>query len=106
MKKSARERRLATLGWRTGTVKEFLNLSDEEAAYVELKYQLARALRDERRRQRLTQANVAKLLKSSQSRVARMEAGDRSVSIDLLVRSNLRLGTKLPALFRAMRASA
>ncbi len=106
MKKSARERRLAAMGWRTGTVKEFLNLTDEESAYVELKHQLAKALRTERTRQGMTQSSLAKLLKSSQSRVARMEAGDRTVSIDLLVRSHLRLGTATPALVRAVRASA
>lgn len=106
MKKSAREQRLAAMGWRTGTAKEFLHLSDEEAAYVEIKHQLAKALRAERKKQKLTQASLAKVLKSSQARVARMEAGDRSVSIDLLVRSHLRLGTALPALVRAVRASA
>jgi hypothetical protein len=36
---------------------------------------------------------VAKAIKSSQSRVAKMEAGERSVSLDLLVRTLLALGT-------------
>jgi transcriptional regulator with XRE-family HTH domain len=39
----------------------------------------------------MTQVAVAKKIKSSQSRVAKMEAGDPSVSIDLLVRSLLAL---------------
>lgn len=106
MKQATRRRRQTASGWRTGPVKEFLNLTDEEAAFVELKHQLARALRNERMRQKLSQASLAKLLKSSQSRVARMEAGDRPVSLDLLVRSHLRLGTAMPALVRAVRASA
>jgi transcriptional regulator with XRE-family HTH domain len=40
----------------------------------------------------LTQVALAKKIKSSQSRVAKMEAGDPSVSIDLLVRSLIALG--------------
>src|SRR5581483_4278956 len=40
----------------------------------------------------LSQAVVAKRLGSSQSRVAKMEAGDPSVSLDLLLRALLALG--------------
>ncbi len=41
----------------------------------------------------MTQEDLARLIKSSQSRVAKMEAGDPTVSIDLLIRSLLALGT-------------
>ena len=41
----------------------------------------------------LTQVDLAKAVQSSQSRVAKMEAGDPSVSLDLLVRSLIALGT-------------
>ena len=84
--------RLATAGWRVGNTKQFLGLSDEEAAMIELKLQLAKALRDERSRQKLTQNELGRRLRSSQSRVAKMEAGDPSVSLDLLVRSLFKLG--------------
>jgi predicted transcriptional regulator len=40
----------------------------------------------------VTQVALAKALQSSQSRVAKMEAGDPTVSLDLLVRSLLALG--------------
>jgi ribosome-binding protein aMBF1 (putative translation factor) len=88
-----KRRRLEAKGWRVGSVQEFLRLSDEEAAYVDLKVRLATGLRDRRQRRRLTQADLAKRLRSSQSRVAKMEAGDPSVSLDLLIRSLLVLGT-------------
>ena len=84
--------RLERAGWKVGTVREFLDLSATEAALVELKLTLSRGLRERRARRKLTQAQVAKLLKSSQSRVAKMEAGDPSVSIDLLIRSFLAMG--------------
>jgi predicted transcriptional regulator len=78
-------RRLVARGWKVGTTRQFLRLSPEEAADVELKVRLAMGLRDWRRRRKLTQADLAKRLESSQSRIARMEAGDPSVSLDLLI---------------------
>ena len=84
--------RLERAGWRVGTVREFLGLSATEEALVELKLTLSRGLRERRARRNLTQAQLARLLRSSQSRVAKMEAGDPSVSIDLLIRSLLAMG--------------
>lgn len=87
-----KRKRLEGKGWKVGGVKEFLNLSPEEAAYIELKLKLADGLRKHRRRRRLTQTELARRVRSSQSRVAKMEAGDPSVSLDLLVRSLLAVG--------------
>ncbi len=87
-----KRKRLESKGWKVGGAQEFLGLTDEEAGYIELKLRLAASLRDRRKRRRLTQATLARLLRSSQSRVAKMEAGDPSVSLDLLVRSLLALG--------------
>jgi predicted XRE-type DNA-binding protein len=91
MDKAKRER-LEAHGWKVGTVEEFLGLSSEEAALVELRLNLSRALRELRRNKRLTQTQMARLLHSSQSRVAKAEAADDSVSLDLLIRSLLSLG--------------
>jgi hypothetical protein len=98
--------RLAARGWKVGTAQEFLGLSDQEAAYVEMKLQLAQALRAQRRRHGLTQIQAAKLLRSSQSRVAKLEAGDPSVSLDLLVRALLTLGLTPKGLAKALHAAA
>jgi hypothetical protein len=87
-----KRKRLLAKGWKVGSTQEFLRLTDEEAAYIELKLRLAESLRERRRRGRLTQVDLARLLKSSQSRVAKLEAGDPSVSLDLLIRSLLVLG--------------
>jgi DNA-binding XRE family transcriptional regulator len=85
--------RLERAGWKVGTVRELLGLSEAEEALIELKLVLSRDLRERRTRRKLTQAQLARLLRSSQSRVAKMEAGDPSVSIDLLIRSLLAMGT-------------
>ncbi|MCK4271003.1 helix-turn-helix transcriptional regulator [bacterium] len=94
-------------GWSVGNAQDFLGLTDEEAAYIELKLAFSRKLRQRRTRKKLTQMQLAKMIQSSQSRVAKMEAGDPSVSIDLLVRSLLALGasrTELARVFTASRA--
>lgn len=87
-----KRRRLEAAGWRVANAGEFLGLSDEEKAIVEIKLALATAVRERRGRRGMTQAQLGRLLGSSQSRVAKMEAADPSVSIDLMVRSLLRLG--------------
>jgi transcriptional regulator with XRE-family HTH domain len=99
-----KRRRLEAKGWQVGTAQEFLRLSAEEAAYVEIKVRLAMSLRKWRQRRKLTQADLAKRLQSSQSRIAKMEAGDPSVSLDLLIRSLLSLGASHRELARIMSA--
>lgn len=93
MKKSKRSR-LETRGWRVGSATEFLGLSPEEAALVETRLALSQALRSRRVAHRLTQGELARRLKSSQSRIAKMEAGDKTVSVDLLVKALFALGAK------------
>lgn len=87
-----KKEKLEAKGWKFGTAQEFLGLSDEETAYVELRLRLADSLRLRRQKRNLSQMGLAKLLRSSQSRVAKMEGGDPSVSIDLLIRSLFALG--------------
>ena len=99
-----KRKRLEAKGWRIGNAREFLGLTDEEAAYIELKLRLASSLRVRRQRRRLTQAELARLLRSSQSRVAKMEIGDPSVSLDLLVRSLFALGASPVELSRIISA--
>ncbi len=88
----AKRQRLEKKGWSVGSVGEFLALTAEEKAYIELKLALSESIRERRQRRRLTQMALAKRLRSSQSRVAKMEAGDSSVSLDLLIRSLIALG--------------
>jgi predicted transcriptional regulator len=90
---STKRKRLEAKGWRLGSAKEFLGLSEQESTYIELKLTLGENLKKRRLQKRLTQIELAKLLRSNQSRIAKMESGDPSVSIDLLVKSLLALGT-------------
>jgi ribosome-binding protein aMBF1 (putative translation factor) len=101
MRRSKRQK-LEKRGWRLGGAQEFLGLSEEESAYVELRVRLADTLKARRRKQNLTQAAVARRIRSSQSRVAKMEGGDATVSLDLLIRSLLALGASTRDLAKAI----
>jgi len=90
--RESKRKRLEAAGWKVGSAREFLELTREEETYVELRLKLAEGLRRRRMRRRLTQIGLAKVVRSSQSRVAKIEAGDPSVSLDLLVRSLIALG--------------
>ena len=85
--------RLRAHGWAVGTAQDFLGLSDEETALIEMSVDLAATFRQARMRSGLTQQELARRMGSSQSRVAKIEAGDPSVSLDLLVRGLLALGS-------------
>ena len=103
--KRAKQKKLAERGWRVGSAAEFLGLTPEEAAFVEIKLALSDALRTQRQTAKLSQAQVARKLGSSQSRVAKMEAGDPSVSLDLLIRSLLALGATKKTVARTIEAA-
>ncbi len=89
--KAQKQKRLEDKGWIVGSVDEFLGLSEAESSYIEVKLALSNALSEQRRQKQITQAELARRLKTSQSRVAKMEKGDPSVSVDLLIRSLLNL---------------
>lgn len=87
-----KEKNLESAGWKIGNAAEFLRLKDEDTVIIEVKLGLGHAVKEERVRRNMTQQQLGQLLGSSQSRVAKMEAADSSVSIDLMVRSLLRMG--------------
>ena len=92
MMKTEKRKKLEAAGWRLGDARDFLDLSSSESEFVEIKLALARKLREIREEHRWTQAELAKKVGSSQSRVAKMESGDPTVSVDLLVKSLLAAG--------------
>lgn len=97
-----KQKNLEKSGWEIGSAKDFFGLSDEESSYIELKIKLSTNLRKLRTEHNITQVELAKILKSSQSRVAKIETGDPSVSLDLIIRSLLALGTSKKEIARAI----
>ncbi len=99
---AAKRSRLKKGGWRTGSVSEFLHLSKEESQLVEMKLRLSDLVKKARTRSGISQVRLAQKLGSSQSRVAKIEAADPSVSLDLLVRASLVTGASRKELARAI----
>jgi predicted transcriptional regulator len=98
----AKQKRLEAKGWKVGSASEFLGLSAAEATLVAMKVSLSQALRARRQAHGLSQVALARRLRSSQSRVAKMEAGDRTVSVELLLRALITLGAKPRDIARAL----
>ena len=101
-----KKNRLEAAGWKVGDTSDFLELTPEEQEFIEMKLALAEGLRHERETQGLTQAELAERVGSSQSRVAKMEAADSSVSVDLLVRSLFKLGARRSDVAKLMRSES
>ena len=87
-----KRQRLEASGGSVGDAAAFLKLSPEAVVLVEMRLALSRTLRERRTEAGLTQTALAKQLGSSQSRVAKLEAGDASVSLELLIRALLAVG--------------
>ena len=98
----SKKAKLMKKGWKLGSAEDFLDLSEEEVAYIEMKLALSEKLKNRRIRKKITQAEFARLIHSSQSRIAKMEAGDPTVSIDLLIKSLLALGVSKKELARSI----
>jgi len=105
MKKTKKDK-LKKAGWRVGSTTDFLGLSPEEEALVEIRLVLARYLRQRRLRKKVTQVQLASEIRSSQSRVAKMESGDPTVSIDLILKCLLHLGASPKQLARIIGTAA
>jgi len=103
MRKEKREL-LEAHGWKVGDTRAFLALTAEELDYIEIKIVLSEKVREIRKQRKLIQKETAELIGSSQSRVAKMEAGDPSVSIDLQVKSLFALGVSREELGETIRA--
>ena len=90
--KNSKRQKLEAASWKIGSTADFLGLSKEEESLIDMKLALANKLKARRQERKLTQSEIAKRLGSSQSRIAKMEIADKSVSLDLLVRSLLSFG--------------
>jgi len=100
----AKKERLERNGWKVGDIDEFLGLSEAEMAIIEMKVALAKALIAKRKTKGLSQVDVAKMSGTSQSRLAKMEKANSSVSLELMIRALFSLGTTKKELLKMMAA--
>ena len=102
--KQAKRKKLESRGWKVDSAADFLKLTAGEEAYIDLKLSLSASLKNRRQDKNMSQNDLARLIRSSQSRIAKMEAGDPSVSMDLLVKSLLALGASRKEVAKAIAA--
>lgn len=100
----AKQKKLKARGWKIGTAADFLGLTPEEETFIDMKISLSQSLKKMRKHKHMSQVTFAKLIRSSQSRVAKMESASASVSIDLLIKSLLALGASQKDLAKAISA--
>jgi DNA-binding XRE family transcriptional regulator len=103
--KADKKKKLEKAGWKVGSTDDFLNLSPEESAYIKMKLALCDSVKQKRIEKRLSQVAFAKKIASSQSRVAKIEAGDPSVTIDLVMKSLFALGVSKKEVARVIATS-
>jgi DNA-binding XRE family transcriptional regulator len=97
-----KRKRLEAAGWKFGTVQEFLNLDAADMEFIETKLALTKAVKAQRQRRHLTQVALAERMQTSQSRVAKIEKGDPTVSVDLILRALFTLGLSRKELAKAI----
>ncbi|XWN37208.1 MAG: helix-turn-helix transcriptional regulator [Balneola sp.] len=102
---SSKQNRLKKAGWKVSDTQEFLGLTEEESAYIEMKLDMAILLKAERRKAGLTQTELAKKLHTSQPRIAKMENGDPSVTLDLILKGLLSLDVQRSEIANALQTA-
>jgi ribosome-binding protein aMBF1 (putative translation factor) len=97
-----KRKRLEAAGWITTSVQEFLDLDAADVEYIETRLALTRAIREQRKKRHITQVALAARMKTTQSRVAKLEKGDPSVSMDMILRGFFSIGLTRKELAKAI----
>jgi len=87
-----KQKELEEKGFRVGSAADFLDLTPEEESYIEIRLDISNLIKNQRAKRGWTQKQLARAMGSSQSRIAKMEAGEPSTSLDLMIKALLRLG--------------
>ena len=87
-----KRQRLEEGGFSVGTAAEFLELSAVDEVVIELRIALARELREQRKEQDMTQAELATRCSTSQARISNLENAKEGASIDALIAALAELG--------------
>lgn len=88
-----KQKKLEEKGYRVGSAADFLELTPEEEAYIDIRLDISNLVKAQRANRGWTQEQLARAIGSSQSRIAKLEGGDPGISLDLMIKALLRLGT-------------
>lgn len=84
---------------------ELLGLTPEDEAIVNIRLALHRTLKEARARSGLSQAALAQRIGSSQSRIAKAEAGRGEISLELILRAAIASGATAREIGEAIQAT-
>lgn len=88
-----KRKELEEKGFKVGSAGEFLELTPEEESYIDIRLDIRDLVKSQRNKNGWTQQQLAESICSSQSRIAKLEAGDPGISLDLMIKALLQLGT-------------
>jgi len=88
-----KRKQLEEKGFRVGSAADFLELTPEEETYIDIRLDISSLVKTQRAKRGWTQEQLARAIGSSQSRIAKLEGGDPGISLDLMIKALLRLGT-------------
>jgi DNA-binding XRE family transcriptional regulator len=88
-----KRKQLEDKGFQVGSAADFLNLTPEEEAYIDIRLDISNLVKAQRAKKGWTQEQLARAIGSSQSRIAKLEGGDPGISLDLMIKALLQLGT-------------
>ncbi len=101
-----KKKKLEAAGWQVGSAADFLGLTAEEESFIAIKLLLSRRLKQERERRHLTQQALAAQIRLTQARIARLEAGDREVTVDALLKALLASGVSRQEVAKTLASAA
>ncbi|MBO4435298.1 MAG: helix-turn-helix transcriptional regulator [Fibrobacter sp.] len=101
----AKKESLEKKGWKFGDVDEYLGLTPAEMVIVEMKAELAKALIKKRKKSGMSQTEASAKAQTSQSRYAKAEHSDSSVSLELMIKLFFSLGADKKELFKVLRTA-
>ena len=90
--KTNKRKQLEAAGWNVGSAASFVELRDDEVTLLETGQSFGRRIKKLRASDGLTQTALEKTMRSSQSRVEKIESGHPGVALELMVRALLALG--------------
>jgi len=88
-----KRQQLEEKGFQVRSAADFLELTPEEEAYIDIRLDISNMVKSQRAKRGWTQEQLARAIGSSQSRIAKLEGGDPGISMDLMIKALLRLGT-------------
>lgn len=86
---------LEAAGWKVGDAADFLEMTDDERQLLDARVEMALAIRKRRALMKLSQKDLARRLKTSQPRVAKIEQAAPDVSFDQIFRAYAAVGGRI-----------